>query len=201
MPAPLANRFTHYELEPHLDDWVAWANRNGIDERLIAFLRFRPELLFDFDPAHHRAAFPSPRSWEFAHRALAKFGGANGLLADGLAACVGEAGALALRAYLEHVGRLPDVSAIAAGESLEVPQGVDLQYAVAAALVRLVSRQARGAQRRGACAHVLAYAAMLPHRELGVMLVADLARALEEPLYDVPGFDAWAQAVSDVIGR
>jgi len=25
MPAPLANRFTHYELVPHLDDWVAWA--------------------------------------------------------------------------------------------------------------------------------------------------------------------------------
>ncbi|MCK7491245.1 MAG: hypothetical protein MZW92_05650 [Comamonadaceae bacterium] len=25
MPAPLANRFSHFEVESHLDDWVAWA--------------------------------------------------------------------------------------------------------------------------------------------------------------------------------
>ena len=69
MPAPLANRFTHYEVEAHLDDWVAWAHGRGIDERIIGFLRFRPDLLFNFDPSHNPIAFPSPRSWEFAHRA------------------------------------------------------------------------------------------------------------------------------------
>ena len=77
MPAPLANRFTHYEIEPHLDDWVAWALASAVDERVIAFLRFRPDLLFHFDPAQHPIAFPSPRSWEYAHRALAKFGDAT----------------------------------------------------------------------------------------------------------------------------
>ncbi|MBP6583288.1 MAG: AAA family ATPase, partial [Chromatiaceae bacterium] len=25
MPAPLANRFSHFEVDTHLDDWVAWA--------------------------------------------------------------------------------------------------------------------------------------------------------------------------------
>ncbi|HVC84603.1 MAG TPA: hypothetical protein VNC12_05060, partial [Solirubrobacteraceae bacterium] len=200
MAAPLANRFTHYELEPHLDDWAAWAHRADLDEGLIAFLRFRPDLLFDFDPARQRAAFPSPRSWEFAHRALAKYAARRDLLPDALAACVGQPAALALAAYQEHVGRLPDLGAIVAGRSFEVPQGVDLQYAVAAALVRRVSRQPRGEARRRACANVLAYAARLPQRELGVMLVADLSRALDEPLYDVEGFDAWAAAVSDLIG-
>ena len=73
MPAPLANRFSHFEVETHLDDWVAWAYAHDIDERVIAFLRFRPERLFDFDPAHNPIAFPSPRSWEFAHRGLRKF--------------------------------------------------------------------------------------------------------------------------------
>lgn len=47
MSAPLANRFTHYDLEAHLDDWIAWAYRNDIDARVIAFLHFRPELLFE----------------------------------------------------------------------------------------------------------------------------------------------------------
>ena len=64
MPAPLANRFSHYEVEVNLDDWVAWAWNRGINDRIIAFLRFRPDLLFDFDPAHNPVAFPSPRSWE-----------------------------------------------------------------------------------------------------------------------------------------
>ena len=66
MPAPLANRFSHFEVDVNVDDWVAWAYNNAIDDRIIAFLRFRPELIFDFDPAHNPAAFPSPRSWEFA---------------------------------------------------------------------------------------------------------------------------------------
>jgi len=73
MPTPLANRFTHYNFDVNLDDWVLWAHRNKIDERVIAFLRFRPELLFDFDPALDPVAFPTPRSWEFSHRALQKF--------------------------------------------------------------------------------------------------------------------------------
>jgi len=80
MPAPLADRLSHFELDTHLDDWVAWAYANEIDERIIAFLRFRPELLFDFDLAHNLVAFPSPRSWEFAHRDLRKFEDQPGLL-------------------------------------------------------------------------------------------------------------------------
>ena len=31
MPAPLANRFSHYEVDINLDDWVAWAYANGVD--------------------------------------------------------------------------------------------------------------------------------------------------------------------------
>ncbi|MGB0712628.1 MAG: AAA family ATPase, partial [Gammaproteobacteria bacterium] len=89
MPAPLANRFSHFEVEAHLDDWVSWAYANGMDERVIGFLRFRPELLFDFDPAHNPVAFPSPRSWEFAHRALRKFDDHGQLLSGALQSCVG----------------------------------------------------------------------------------------------------------------
>src|SRR5262249_30827797 len=89
MPTPLANRFAHYEVEPDLDDWIAWANTAGVDARIIAFLRFRPDLLFEFDPARNPVAFPSPRSWEYAHRALTKFGDAPELAVEALQACVG----------------------------------------------------------------------------------------------------------------
>ena len=39
MPAPLANRFSHYEVEVNMDDWVAWAYANNIDERRKAMMR------------------------------------------------------------------------------------------------------------------------------------------------------------------
>ncbi len=135
MPAPLANRFSHFEVETHLDDWVAWAYANGIDERVIAFLRFRPELLFDFDPAHNPVAFPSPRSWEFAHRGLKKFEDQTDLLQGTLQACVGPAAGIELTAFINNLEQMPDLDAIVGGETVPVPREIDLQYAVAAALV------------------------------------------------------------------
>jgi MoxR-like ATPase len=41
MPAPLANRFSHFTVDVNLDDWAHWAYANGIDERIVAFLRFK----------------------------------------------------------------------------------------------------------------------------------------------------------------
>jgi len=35
MPAPLANRFSHFEVETNIDDWVSWAYANNMDDRLI----------------------------------------------------------------------------------------------------------------------------------------------------------------------
>ncbi|MCU0896500.1 MAG: MoxR family ATPase [Burkholderiales bacterium] len=198
MSAPLANRFAHYEIEADLDDWVSWAHAHGIDPRLIGFLRFRPDLLFDFDPGRSGPAFPSPRSWEFASRALAKFGHDAALLGESLKASVGTAAGLAARAYIDHVDRLPDVAAVAAGRVADVPAGVELQYALAAALVRYVVRLPRTEQDQ-ATANVLAFARRFRQRELGVMLVTDLARSLERPLYDVPQFAEWAEEVGDLL--
>ncbi|MGD8556751.1 MAG: AAA family ATPase, partial [Chromatiales bacterium] len=135
MPAPLANRFSHFEFETNLDDWVAWAYANGIDERVIGFLRFRPELLFDFDPAHNPVAFPSPRSWEFAHRGLQKFGNQPTLLQGTLQACVGPAAGVELNAFVNSLDQMPDLDGIVEGSETAVPREIDLQYAVAAALV------------------------------------------------------------------
>ena len=120
---------------PHLDDWVLWAYQNNVDERIIGFLRFRPELLFDFDPAHNPVAFPTPRSWEFAHRALQKFADQPTLLLGSLQACVGPAAGIELKAFVDNLDNMPSLDAILRGEDVAVPAEIDLQYAVASALV------------------------------------------------------------------
>jgi len=199
MPAPLANRFSHFEVETHLDDWVAWAYQNGIDERVIAFLRFRPELLFDFDPAHNPVAFPSPRSWEFAHRALQKFGDNPNLLQGTLQACVGPAAGVELTAFVNSLDKMPDLDDIVAGREVPTPDEIDLQYAVAAALVGRAIRARDGADGSVVIGHILDYAGRFPQREMGVMLVSDLHRAIGESLFTVPQFNDWANAIADVM--
>jgi len=199
MPAPLANRFSHFEVETHLDDWVAWAYQNGIDERVIAFLRFRPELLFDFDPAHNPVAFPSPRSWEFAHRGLQKFGDNPNLLQGTLQACVGPAAGVELTAFVNSLDKMPDLDDIVAGNPVPTPDEIDLQYAVAAALVGRAIRAKDSADGAQVIGNILNYARQFPQREMGVMLVSDLHRAVGEFLFTVPEFGDWANAIADVM--
>ena len=199
MPAPLANRFTHFEVEAHLDDWVAWAHGHAIDERVIAFLRFRPELLFNFDPAHNPVAFPSPRSWEFTHRALRKFSAQPELLLGALQACVGPAAGVELKAFLDNLDNLPDIDAIVSGNPGPMPKETDLQYAVASALVGRAVRAKGSPNEARVYGHILDYAGRFPQREMGVMLVSDMQRAAGEKLFTLPQFTQWAKSVADVM--
>ena len=199
MPAPLANRFSHFEVDTHLDDWVAWAYANGIDERIIAFLRFRPELLFDFDPAHNPVAFPSPRSWEYAHRALQKFIDQPALLLGSLQACVGQAAGIEVDAFIENLENMPDLDAITRGEAVAVPKEIDLQYAVAAALVGRAIKAHQSGDGTEVIGHIIDYAGRFKQREMGVMLVSDIHRAIGEDVFSVPQFTEWADKVADVM--
>ena len=196
MPAPLANRFTHYDAEPNLDDWVSWALDSGIDARILGFLRFRPDMLFNYDAAHNPVAFPTPRSWEYADRALHKFGDRPDLLSDALQACVGQACGVELKAFIDNLENLPDIDGILDGSVSEVPKGIDLQYGVAAALVRRARESAGDA---GKLSNILKYARRYPQREMGVMLVTDLHRAVGKPLFAVPEFVDWANSVAELM--
>ncbi|MBK9327069.1 MAG: MoxR family ATPase [Hydrogenophilales bacterium] len=196
MPAPLANRFTHYDMEANLDDWIGWALNHGIDARILGFLRFRPDMLFNYDAAHNPVAFPTPRSWEYAHRALSKFGDRPDLLSDALQACVGQACGVELKAFVDNLENLPDIDGILDGSVADVPKGIDLQYGVAAALVRRAKESAGDV---GKLANILKYARRYPQREMGVMLVTDLHRAVGKPLFAVPEFVDWANSVAELM--
>lgn len=204
MPAPLANRFSHYDVEINLDDWVVWAYRHQIDERVIGFLRYRPELLFDFDPAQNPIAFPSPRSWEFAHRALGKFNDMPQLLSGALQACVGQAAGIELNAFVDSLDKMPDLDQIIAGEKIKPPKEIDLQYALASALVgRAIAAQTNSKQgeQNGAriIGNILSYASTFSQKEMGVMLVSDMLRAIGDEIFSVPEFSAWANSIGDIM--
>ncbi len=199
MPAPLANRFSHYELDVNLDDWVAWAYQNNIDERIIGFLRYRPEHLFEFDPAHNPIAFPSPRTWEFTHRALNKFENNLTLFRQAASACVGEVAGVEVTTFVEHMVDLPNLDAIINGESVSIPKELDLQYAICAALVgRAISVKGESSAQK-IWGNILNFAKDFPQKELGVMLVSDMQRAIGGDIFEIPEFADWANKIAQTL--
>ncbi len=199
MPTPLANRFTHFDIDVNMDDWVQWAHQHAIDDRVIAFLRFRPELLFDFDPSQHPVAFPTPRSWEFAHHALKKFDDQPQIRTAALQACVGKAAGVELNAFIDNLQNMPDINAILAGNDVPVPESVDLQYAVASSLVGHATRAKGTDNAATTIGNILDYASQFPQKEMGVMLVSDMHRAVGSELFNVPQFNDWATRMADVM--
>lgn len=105
MPAPLANRFLHLHVTPDWEAFKAFALANGFNERILAFLAFRPGLLHRLDP--QSPAWPSPRSWSMASR----------LMDVGLpiATAVGTGAASEFEAFVTLYNSLPDVDAILEG--------------------------------------------------------------------------------------
>ena len=80
-----------------------------------------------------------------------------------------------------------------------MPRETDLQYAVAAALV---GRAIRARQENNAAeiyGNILEFAGSFPQREMGVMLVSDMYRAIGQDIFNVPQFSRWANIVADVM--
>ena len=148
-------------------------------------------------------AFPTPRSWEFANNALQKFEDHPELLTETLQACVGPATGIELKAYIENLSHMPDLDEIIAGKDVPVPGEIDLQYAVATALVGRAIREKGSEDAARVIGNILSFAGSFPQREMGVMMVSDMNRTLGEAMFSVPEFDQWADSIADlmVFGR
>jgi len=140
MPTPLRNRFVHLEFEVDIQDWSEWAIQAGIRPEVIAFLRFRPELISAFDRDAH--AFPSPRSWEFVSHILESLDSQSNSTIEHevIAGAVGTGAATEFSAFLRMFRELPNIDAILLNPLQEpVPENAAAQYAVASALARCAS--------------------------------------------------------------
>ncbi len=136
MPAPLANRFLHLEVEADWESFKAHALAQAWHEQIIAFLSFRPTLLHAMDPL--KPAWPSPRSWEMASR----------LHNVGLdpSTVVGAAAATEFTTYLKIYETLPALEPIleGTGEKIAFPSEPSARYATTIGLTVRAGTAARG---------------------------------------------------------
>jgi ATPase family associated with various cellular activities (AAA) len=126
MPAPLANRFLHLQVEPDFESFKAYALGAGLHEQTIAFLAFRPCLLHKIDP--HQPAWCSPRSWAMASQL--HYAGLD------LSPAIGIAANAEFQAFTALYDRLPDLLAIleGRGDDIAFPLEPSARYATAIGL-------------------------------------------------------------------
>jgi hypothetical protein len=164
MPSALANRFIHLDLTPDLDSFKAWGLRAGLNERLLAFLAFRPTLLHQIDS--QRPAWPSPRSWAMA----------NQLMNAGLSVepSVGPGAAGELEAFCAVYQSLPDLESIMEGGSKALfPDEPSARYATVLGLIVRADTAEKGV-------HALSWLVKQAGAEWVQFFATDLFRSLRE---------------------
>lgn len=75
MGTAMQSRVVTIEMEVVYDEWLLdVALKQNYDERILAFLSYDNDALFDFKPDHNDKNFCSPRTWEFMNKHLTRGG-------------------------------------------------------------------------------------------------------------------------------
>lgn len=140
MPSHITNRVMHVNLEQNNEDWLTWALNNGIDTKILAFGRFRPELLYNFDPDKAQKPYATYRSWVALSEWL-KTNPPTDLIFEGACGEVGEGAASEFSAFLRVYQDLPDPKDVLANpEKAAVPSEMSTLYALTMALASAVDK-------------------------------------------------------------
>jgi hypothetical protein len=186
MTTKLSNRMQELQYDENLDDWCAWALENDIAVELIQFIRFRPNLLSDFDP--NRNINPTPRTWEFANQVDTSL--SSDLYFSNIAGCVGEGAAAEYTGFKRIFENLPNIEGILLNPSkAAVPTDPAVLYALTGALAHKVSKDNFD--------RVAEYVDRMP-ADFQVMCIFD-AQKLKPEIRNTKAFMQWAVKNANVL--
>ena len=143
MLAPLASRFVHIDVKPDANEWLRWAAQKGLAAEVIFFIRYRRNLLYQFDPRSKEMAFACPRTWEYAAE-IVEHGRALSAeeMRIALRGTVGEACAVELTSFLNVWKDLDDpMTIIRHPETARIPSKMGPLLATCGSLYRLADDQ------------------------------------------------------------
>ena len=129
------NRFTHIIYDIDIEDWVRWALKADVMTEVIAFIRWRGELLAP-EIDHDSDAYPTPRSWEFISDLL-KTNPPKHLEYQLMQGTIGEGAAAEFKGFLNVYRDLPDPDHVIMNpDTARVPDDTSTLYALTGALAQ-----------------------------------------------------------------
>jgi len=183
----LANRETSIELETDLNDSTKWMIDHGVRPEVVSFLRFRPNLLHDFDP--QRDANPSPRMWVEGISDILDVVPSEAEY-ECFKGAVGEGPSAEFVGYLRIFRKLPNPDAILMNPTTaDVPTDPATLYALSGAL----SHRATG----GNFERVCTYCERMPP-EFSVLTISSAVRK-DPDLCNTQAFTKWMIEHQDVL--
>lgn len=191
LPSPLINRMVHIVLEAKYDEFKIWGIQNKIHPYIIGFLGFRPDLLSTQIPSATEAnpAFATPRAWSMLSKILYTVKDLS-TISSIIHGTVGYGAGIEFISFVKVYKTLPNIDAILAGESEEVPSEPSALYALCAALIEKY-RMSEHAE------HIFTYAKKLPV-EFNVMLIKDLI-VKDETIAELESFEEWLEKYENFI--
>lgn len=183
----LRNRETVIDLDTHLEDWSAWAIEHGVKTEVVSFIRFRPNLLHDFDPQREQNA--TPRSW---------VEGVSDVLGtvppeaeyECFKGAVGEGAAAEFVGFIRIYRKLPNPDAILLNPTTaDVPSDPATLYALSGAIAERATEDNFN--------RVCTYAERMPP-EFSVLSISYAARKKPE-LASTKAFTDWAVKHQDIL--
>ena len=132
---PVKSRFASIvELTPDLDDWCQWAFGANVPAELIAFLRFKSDMLCKFEPTADLTNCPLPRTWAHVSKLLL-LPMAPHVRHAAIAGAVGEGAAVEFGAFLKLYAQLPAIDGILDNpDASKIPTDPATLYAVVTTL-------------------------------------------------------------------
>jgi len=134
---PVKSRFAAIvELEINIDNWVNWAIENSMPVELIAFIRYRPNLLHDFKPTADIINTPNPRTVAYVGKMM-NAGLSADIQYEMISGAAGEGFAAEFIGFLNTWKSLPDIEQlIQHPETTKVPAEPSLLFAICGALIQ-----------------------------------------------------------------
>lgn len=178
----LSNVLTRITLDVSLDDWTNWALNNGVQSEVVAFIRWRPELLNSFDSQNDINA--TPRAWaEGVSRSLGVVDPT--LEMPVFTGDVGLGAASEFCGFLKIYRKLPSPDAILLDpKGADVPKEGMILYAICGALAHRTTE--------GNFDRMIQYIMRLPH-EFAILYIRDVSK-LCPAVMQTKEFIKWASS-------
>ena len=114
--------------------WIDWATKNGVNHKMVSFIRQFPKMLMQFDPTTDIRNTPSPRTVTFGARAL-DYDMPKDIERIAVQGAVGEGFTVELYRYLKVYLEIPDIElAISNPRKVKMPTSMSANIAFADAL-------------------------------------------------------------------
>ena len=187
IPTHVRNRWYRLDYDTDNDDWQDWALRHGIVNEVIAFIRWRPQLLHDFDA--NKDCFPTPRSWEMVSDAWKM--NINIAVKSGLImGAVGEGACAEFVGYTKVFTQIPDPKEVLDNpRKAPVPKAPDILYALCTCLASITTDKNFDS--------LVSYADRLPI-EFSIMTIKDVVKR-DEKVRTLKSFAEWMHRNRNVI--